>query len=225
VGVGSVPVVAFGGLFVGMILAVQIYGQFHAHTLDTYLGAMIVQAMVRHLGALLVAVWLVARVGSAMTADLANLQTTKRTDALAGRGVEPVHALVTPRMLAGLLMAPLLTILANVTGILGGGLVCLCVYGVEAHSYWQHTRGCLEMWDLMTGLIKSACFGWVIALSSCYRGFNAEEGPQGVGRAVTQATISSLAAILVLDFFLSLFLNSLYGFAYSTTGPRAVCFW
>jgi phospholipid/cholesterol/gamma-HCH transport system permease protein len=138
VGVGSVPVVAFGGLCIGMILAVQAYCQLHAYALETCLSAIIVNAMVRGLGPLLSAILFVARVGSAMTADLATLRTTKQIAALAERGVDSVHSLVTPRLLAGLLMAPLLTILAYAMGILGGGLVCI---GVEAHSYWQHTGG------------------------------------------------------------------------------------
>jgi phospholipid/cholesterol/gamma-HCH transport system permease protein len=224
-GVGSVPVVALGGLCVGMVLAVQSFDNFHAHALENRLGAMIVNAAVRELGPLLAAVWLVARAGSAMTADLATLRSTGQVAALAGRGVDPVHALVTPRLLACLLVAPLLTVVACWAVILGGGLVCTGVYGVEAHFYWQHTRGCFETWDLVAGLLKSACFGGIVALGSCYCGFYAGEGPQGVGRAVTRACVFSLAAVLVLDYFLGLFLNSLYGFLYSTAGPRAVRFW
>ena len=122
-------------------------------------------------------------------------------------------------------MAPVLTILANAAGILGGSLVCVGVYGVEVHFYWQHTRGCIEVWDLVTGLIKSACFGWAIALSSCYHGFSAAEGPLGLRRAVTRASVSSFAAVLVLDFFLSLFLNTLFGVLNPATVPRYVRFW
>jgi phospholipid/cholesterol/gamma-HCH transport system permease protein len=160
-----------------------------------------------------------------MAAELATLRAAKQIDAQAWRGVDPAHSLVTPRLLACLLMAPLLTVLATVMGILGGALVCIGVYGVEAHFYWEHTHGCLETWDLMVGLIKSICFGGVIALGSCYRGFHSEAGPEEVGRAATKACVWSFAAVLVLDFFLNLFLNSLYGYLYSSVGARIPRFW
>jgi phospholipid/cholesterol/gamma-HCH transport system permease protein len=155
---------------------------------------------------------LAGRVGSAMAAELATMRITEQVDALSCLGVNPIHYLGTPRFLACVLLIPLLTILANFMGVLGGSIICIEVYHVEAHFYWQNTQGYVALWDLITGLFKPTFFGAAIALVSCHHGFNSSAGAEGVGRAATRAFVASFIAILALDFFLALLLNQLHTF-------------
>ena len=210
VGVRSVPVVAITGTFIGMVLAVQSYSEFHQFGLDTRLGSIINLSLIRELGPVLAATMLAGRVGSAMAAELATMRITEQIDALACLGVNPVHYLVVPRFLACVLLIPLLTILANFMGVMGGALICTKVYGIDAHHYWTHAQGFIGLWDLTTGLIKPMFFSAAIALISCHRGFRSEAGAEGVGRAATEAFVTSFIVILALDFFLAMFLNNVY---------------
>jgi phospholipid/cholesterol/gamma-HCH transport system permease protein len=212
VGVRSVPVVAVTGLFIGMVLAVQSYVEFQQIGLASHLGAIINLSVVRELGPVLAATMLAGRVGSAMAAELATMRVTEQIDALSCLGVNPVHYLVVPRFLACVLLIPLLTILADFMGVMGGALVCIKMYGVEAHYYWLYAQGWVGMWDMTAGLIKPMTFGAAIALISCHRGFNSGAGAEGVGRAATEAFVLSFIAILPLDFFLAMFLNTMYSF-------------
>jgi phospholipid/cholesterol/gamma-HCH transport system permease protein len=210
VGVKSVPVVAVTGAFIGMVLAVQSYNQFNQIGLATRLGYIINVSLVRELGPVLAATMLAGRVGGAMAAELATMRVTEQIDALACLGTNPVHYLVVPRLLACVLLIPLLTIVANFMGVLGGALICTGIYHVDSHFYWLHSQRAVGLWDLNTGLIKPMFFGAAIALISCHRGFHSDGGAEGVGRAATRAFVWSFIAILTLDFFLAVFLNKLY---------------
>jgi len=210
VGSNSVGVIAITGMFIGMVLAVQAYGQLHMIGLETSLGAVIHISVVRELGPVLAAVMLSGRIGSAMAAELATMRVTEQLDALACLGVDPVKYLAAPRLLACILLLPLLTVLADVMGLVGSTLICLRVYDIDSYHYWRHTREFVKMWDVMIGLGKSVVFGGVLSLIACHRGFNSRAGAQGVGRAATEAFVASFIAILMLDFFLAMFANSVY---------------
>jgi phospholipid/cholesterol/gamma-HCH transport system permease protein len=210
IGVRSVAVVAVTGMFIGMVLAVQAYGAYRPMGLESWMGTMINMAVIRELGPVLAATMIAGRVGTAMAAELATMRVTDQIDALACLGVDPVHYLVTPRLLACVLLTPLLTVMANCLGMLGGASICLGVYGVEPHHYWQHARDYIELWDVGVSVFKPAVFGAFICLISCHRGFYSGAGSEGVGRAATQAFVLSFLGILVLDFFLALFFNSLH---------------
>jgi phospholipid/cholesterol/gamma-HCH transport system permease protein len=209
VGVRSVPVVAITGVFIGMVLAVQSYSQFHHLGLDSRLGAIITVGIVRELGPVLAATMIAGRVGSAMAAELGTMTVTDQVDALTCLGVPPVHYLVVPRFLACVLLIPLLTVLADFTGIFGGVVISTQVYHVETYFYWARAREAVHLWDISTGLIKSLFFGAAIALISCHQGFHCRAGAEGVGRAATRAFVLSFIAILAIDFFLGVFLNDL----------------
>lgn len=209
VGVRSVPVVAITGMFIGMVLAVQSYSQFAKLGLATRLGAIINISVVRELGPVLAATMIAGRVGSAMAAELGTMTVTDQIDAMTCLGVNTIYYLVVPRFLACVILVPLLTILADFMGIMGGALICTKVYNVEAHHYWTRAQEFIGLWDIMSGLIKSVFFGAAIALISCHRGFNCRAGAEGVGRAATEAFVASFIAILVMDFFLAMFLNNL----------------
>ncbi|MFO0850833.1 MAG: ABC transporter permease [Gemmataceae bacterium] len=159
VGVASVGVIAITGLFIGMVLAVQAYSQFHTIGLETSLGAVIHMSVVRELGPVLAAVMLAGRVGTAMAAQLGTMRVTEQIDALACLGVDPVKYLVGPRFLGCLLMIPLLTVLADALGVVGSSLICLKVYDIDAYHYWRHTANFVRLWDLFIGLGKAVVFG------------------------------------------------------------------
>lgn len=223
IGVRSVMVVALTGGFIGMVLAVQAYNAHRPLGLQTWMGSFVNTAVVRELGPVLAATMLAGRVGSAMAAELGTMRVTEQIDALACLGVDPVHYLVVPRFLACVLLIPLLTIMADVMGMLGGAVICLGVYGIEPHHYWQHSKAFLGLWDIFTSLAKATVFGTFIALISCHRGFHSRPGSEGVGRAATEAFVLSFISILALDFFLALFLNTLHDqiFGIPTMGQQS----
>ena len=210
VGVNSVFVVVVTGAFIGMVLAVQAYSSYHKMGLDTWLGSVTNMSVVRELGPVLAATMLAGRVGSAMAAELGTMRVTEQIDALAVLGVDPVHHLVVPRFLACVLLIPLLTIVANCVGMIGSAVICLKVYHIDPHHYWEHGRDYVGLWDLFTSLLKPIVFGAFIALISCHRGFNSRGGSEGVGQAATEAFVLSFISILALDFFLSLAINSVH---------------
>jgi phospholipid/cholesterol/gamma-HCH transport system permease protein len=211
VGVRSVPVVAVTGVFIGMVLAVNTYRDFKDFGLATRMGAIINTSVLRELGPVLAATMIAGRVGSAMAAELGTMRVTEQIDALSALGVNATHHLVVPRFLACVLLIPLLTVLADFMGILGGAAICTRLYHIEPHHYWSHAREFTDVSDVVTGLIKSVFFGGSIALISCHRGFNCRPGAEGVGRAATEAFVTSFIVILVLDFFLAILLNRLAG--------------
>jgi phospholipid/cholesterol/gamma-HCH transport system permease protein len=214
IGVNSVPVVCVTGLFIGAVLAVQAFGQFASIGMKEQLGGIVNASVVRELGPVLAATMLAGRVGSAMAAELATMRVTEQIDALACLGSNPLHHLVVPRFLACVLLIPLLTILADFMGVMGGALITIRVFHVDAHHYWVNAQPYVRNWDLTVGLIKPMFFGGAIALIACYRGFNSEPGAEGVGRAATAAFVRGFIAVLALDFFLALFLNNLYDYLY-----------
>ena len=209
VGVGSFGVVAITGIFIGMVLAVQAYNQFHTIGLDTSLGAVIHMSIIRELGPVLAAVMLAGRVGTAMAAQLATMRVTEQIDALACLGVDPVKFLVAPRFLACVVMIPLLTVVADALGIVGSTFIALKVFQIDGFHYWRHTANFVTLWDVFVGLFKSVVFGGVLSLICCHRGFNSRAGAEGVGRAATEGFVLSFVAVLVIDFVLGLLFNTL----------------
>ncbi len=210
IGARSVSIVAITGLFVGMVLAVQAAAQFLNLGLGYYLGVVINLSVIRELGPVLAGVMLAGRVGGALTAELGTMHVTEQIDALQTMGVDPVRYLVAPRFLACLLLTPLLTCYSDFLGVIGGYIISVKVYGVEAVLYWRYSAQSIELWDISSGLIKSIMFGGAIALISCYKGFHCRPGAEGVGRACTEAFVTSFVSILTIDFFMAVFLKSFY---------------
>lgn len=222
VGVNSLGVVAVTGTFIGMVLAVQAYSQFHQMGMETSLGAAIHLSVVRELGPVLTAVMLAGRVGSAMAAQIGTMKVTEQIDALACLGVDPVRYLVAPRFVASLVMIPLLTVFADLMGMFGSSAICLKVFHIEPYHYWEHTRTFVRVWDVVVGIGKSVVFGGIVALVSCHRGFRATAGAEGVGRAATQAFVVSFVAILAADFVLGLFANAVHDALWPPTGATRI---
>ncbi len=222
IGVNSLTVVVITGLFIGMVLAVQTYNQFHTVGLETSLGAVIHLSVVRELGPVLSAVMLAGRVGGAMAAELATMRVSEQIDALACLGVDPVKYLVAPRFLACLLMIPFLTVFADVAGLVGCTLICLHVYGIDPHHYWEHSRNYVGVWDVFVGVAKAFVLGGVMCLIACHRGFHSRAGAAGVGRAATQAFVFAFVAIIVLDFALSMFANSVHDLVWPDAKAKVI---
>jgi phospholipid/cholesterol/gamma-HCH transport system permease protein len=220
IGYSSVVVVAITGTFIGMVLAVQTYSQFHTIGLDTSIGAVIHMSVVRELGPVLAAVMLAGRVGTAMAAQLGTMRVTEQIDALACLGVDPVKYLVGPRFVACLLMIPLLTVIANVMGVLGSSVICLQVFGIEPFHYWEHSARFVKRFDLFAGLAKSVIFGGVLSLICCHRGFNSRAGAEGVGRAATEGFVLSFVAIMFLDFVMAMLTNTIHDTFWPPVGAR-----
>jgi len=210
VGVKSLPVVALTGTFIGMVLAVQSYFQFRQIGLETRLGAVINMTLLRELGPVLAATMLAGRVGSAMAAQLGTMRVTQQIDALAAMGVNPIHYLVVPRFLACFLLIPTLTVMADFMGVAGGHFYSVNILGIDIHHYWHNSAKVVTNFDLFVGLLKSIFFGSAIAMVSCYQGFNCSEGAEGVGAASTNSFVFSFVAILILDLFLGITLDSIY---------------
>ncbi len=210
IGVLSLPVVALTGTFIGMVLAVQSYTQFRAFGLETQLGGVINKSMFRELGPVLAATMLAGRVGSAMAAELGTMRVTEQIDALSSMGANPIQYLVVPRFLSCLLLIPSLTIMAVFMGVVGGSVYCIFFLGIDMQHYTTNAQKFVENWDLLYGVIKSVFFGATIGLLSCYRGFHCEPGAEGVGNAATTAFVHSFVVIIVIDLFLSIFLDQVY---------------
>jgi phospholipid/cholesterol/gamma-HCH transport system permease protein len=155
-----------------------------------------------------------------MAAQLGTMRVTEQIDALACLGVDPVKYLAGPRFLGSLLMIPLLTVIADATGILGSSLICLKVYHIDPHHYWRHTANFVRLWDLFVGLGKSVVFGGVLSLICCHRGFHSRPGAEGVGRSATEGFVLSFVAILVIDFVLAMFTNALTSLLWPTAAAR-----
>ncbi|TWU42676.1 ABC transport permease subunit MlaE [Novipirellula artificiosorum] len=215
VGVLSLPVVALTGTFIGMVLAVNSYYQFHMLGLESRLGVVINTSLVRELGPVLAATMLAGRVGSAMAAVLGTMRVTEQIDALTTMGADPIHYLVVPRFLACILLIPALTIMADFMGIVGGYFYSVVILGIDHAAYLNHSRDGVVGFDLFSGIFKSFFFGGVIAIVSCYRGFHCEAGAEGVGKAATAAFVYSFVLILAIDLFMNILLDAVYFKFYS----------
>ncbi len=212
IGVRSLPVVALTGTFIGMVLAVQTYYQFARFGMETRLGVMINLSMYRELGPVLAATMLAGRIGSSIAAEIGTMRVTEQIDALTAMGANPIRYLVVPRFLACLLMIPSLTIMAIFMGVVGGAFYCIYVFDVDPYFYFHNSQESISTWDLLYGVVKSFFFGAAIAIISCYRGFHADSGAEGVGRAATSAFVQSFVVILIFDLFISVVLDQVYNF-------------
>lgn len=203
VGVNSLTVVTITATFTGMVLALQSYTGFRRFGAETLVGTVVALSMTRELGPVLTALMVAGRAGSFMAAELGTMRVTEQIDALGTMAVNPVQFLIVPRILAGIVMLPILTVLADVLGMIGGYLVGVELLGINSATYVSRTFDYLELEDIYNGLIKATFFGLVLSLIGCYKGYHAEGGAEGVGRATTSSVVLACTLILVSDYFLS----------------------
>lgn len=209
IGVGSLTVVVLTGFFTGAVLALQTgitLDQFGARPL---VGRLVSASMVKELGPVLTGLMLAGRVGSGIAAELGSMVVTDQINALRALGTDPVRKLVVPRVLAGLLMAPVLTVIANTVGIFGGWLIAVFQLRVSSSLYWMSIVEVLYIQDVWMGLIKPFCLGYVIVTIGCYVGLRTRGGTQGVGRATTNAVVAASVAVIAVNFFVTRLLITL----------------
>ncbi|HRJ49060.1 MAG: ABC transporter permease [Phycisphaeraceae bacterium] len=207
VGTTSVPVLVITGAFIGMILAIEGYLQFAAIGQEGRLGGVINISLTKQIGPVLAAVMLAGRVGCSLTAELGTMRVTEQIDAMRAMAADPIRVLVIPRVVACVLMIPILTVVSNLCGVLGGWAIVTKYFHADASTYWRYTAEFVAWTDLVNGLSKSFAFGLMIGLISCYKGFNCRAGAEGVGRATTDSFVTSFIAIIISNLFLAKILN------------------
>ena len=203
VGVDSTPVILTTAMFTGGVLALQTFSTLRRVHAEGFVGTLVALSMVRELGAVLGALVLAGRSGSAMGAELGTMRVTEQIDALEVLATDPVHYLVVPRVWATTIMLPLLVALGNAVGIVGGYVVSVVLMGSNPVSYVENTFRFMDLSDVTSGLIKAAVFGFLIAMIGCQQGLYARGGAEGVGRATTRAVVLASMAVLISDFFLT----------------------
>ncbi len=202
-GVRSLSITTITALFTGMVLALQT-----AYTLGVYgakllIGDAVSLSMVRELGPVLTSLLVAGRVGAGITAEIGSMAVTEQVDAIRALGASPVKKLVVPKVLATLIMLPLLTILADFIGIMGGLIISTKELGQSPHYYMQHVVTALSFDDIFSGVGKTIFFAGFIAIIGCYNGLNASGGADGVGRATTSTVVIASILILISNFFLT----------------------
>lgn len=210
IGTLSIPVIVLVGGFVGMVLSVEAYDQFAAIGQESRLGGIINISVVKQIGPVLAAVMLAGRIGGSVAAELGTMRVTEQLDALRVMGADPVAHLVVPRVVACVVMIPILTVFSDLTGMYGGYLLTVQGFGVNGSDYWEFSARFVQLYDVGTGVVKSVIFGLMIGLISCYKGFYCRAGAEGVGRAATDSFVTSFVVIIILNFFLAKFLKDLY---------------
>ncbi len=203
IGYFSLPVVALTALFTGMVLALQFYTGFSRFNASSTVASVVVLAITRELGPVLAGLMVSGRAGAAMAAELGTMRVTDQIDALSTLSTEPMKYLVAPRLLAATIALPLLVVLADILGVLGGYLVAIEKLGFTPGAYLTSTFSNLRAEDVISGLTKAAVFGFVIALMGCFNGYRSRGGAQGVGSATTTAVVSASILILALDYILT----------------------
>ena len=206
IGVDSLPIVFLISMFTGMVLALQSAYQLQRFSAEMYMASLVAFSMTRELGPVLTALIVAGRVGASITAELGTMKVTEQLDAMETLATNQVKYLVVPRFLALIIVLPLLTVYADIVGVLGGYLVGVYKLGVSHSMYMKNTWQPLKYKDVFTGLIKSFFFGIIICIVACYEGMTAEGGAEGVGRSTTSSVVVSFILIIASDcFFTALF--------------------
>ena len=203
VGVKSLFVVILTGAFTGMVLAMQSYNALKRFGAESLVGPTVALSMARELGPVLTALMVTGRAGSAMATELGTMRVTEQIDAMFTMGVNPVRHLVVPRIVAGLTMLPLLAVVTDFVGVVGGYLIGVKLLGINPGVYIGRTVDFVNVDDIMYGLTKSFFFGIIITLVASFQGFNTTGGAEGVGRAATNAVVLSCVLILISDYMLT----------------------
>src|SRR3989338_7139116 len=205
-GLDSLPIVSLVAVFIGFIFALQTAYFMQRIGSEIYIASLVALSIVRELGPVITALVVAGRVGAAITAEIGSMQVTEQIDALETLATNPIKYLIVPRFLALSLMLPLLTLYADIIGIIGGWFICVFKLGITSSLYLNITFDALLFKDVFSGLFKTVIFGMIIAFVSCYEGFNVEGGAEGVGMETTRAVVNMFIFIITADcFFTALF--------------------
>jgi len=200
IGYYSLPVVGMTALFTGMVLALQSYTGFSRFNAESAVAAVVVLSVTRELAPVLAGLMVAGRVGASIAAEIGTMRVTEQIDALTTLSVNPYKYLIAPRLIAGTLMLPVLVLVGDIIGVFGGYLVSIYNLGFSPANYLTQTWDILENIDVISGLVKAAVFGFIVAVMGCYNGFHSGRGAQGVGTATTYAVVSSSILILIFNY-------------------------
>jgi len=203
IGLLSLPVVGLTAVFTGAVLALQSYTGFSRFNAESSIASIVALSVTRELGPVLAGLMLAGRVGAAIAAEIGTMRVTEQIDALSTLNTDPLRYLVVPRIVAGLLMMPLLVIIADIIGIFGGYLVAVYKLNFSPYTYLHNTFDILQANDVRSGLIKAAAFGVIVTCMGCYHGYNSKGGAQGVGSATTNAVVSASILILITNYIIT----------------------
>ena len=203
VGVGSLFIVALTGVFMGAVLGLQLADGFRQFGAETQTGAVVGMAMAREIGPVFTALMVSSRAGSAITTELGSMRVSDQINALVTMAVNPVQYLVVPRVVAGILMVPVLSLLFNIVGIFGAYFVCTKLMGIDPGIFMGRMRWLVDWPDVAQGLVKALIFGLTVTLIACRQGFYASGGAAGVGQATNRSVVHNAIAILALDYLIT----------------------
>lgn len=203
IGYFSLPVIGLTAIFTGAVLALQSYTGFSRFNAESSIASVVVLSITRELGPVLAGLMLAGRVGAAIAAEIGTMRVTEQIDALYTLGADPYKYLVIPRVVAGIIMLPLLVLVADIIGVFGGYLVSVYKLGFSPYLYLKNTVTFLETSDVTSGLIKAAFFGFIVTAMGCYHGYESEGGAKGVGKATTNAVVSSSILILLSNYIIT----------------------
>lgn len=203
IGVGSLPIVLMAGFFIGAVMVLQTGSQFTRFGQTALTGDVVALALVRELGPTLTGILVAGRCSSGIASELGSMVVTEQVDAMRAMGTDPSRKLVTPRVLAGIMMLPLLTALNDFIGLLGGCVASVFTLRLNAVEFWTRAINALDFADVMQGMMKPLVYGFILATVGCYKGLTVRGGTQGVGRATTQAVVVASVMIIAADLFLT----------------------
>jgi phospholipid/cholesterol/gamma-HCH transport system permease protein len=203
IGYFSLPVVGLTAIFSGMVIALQSYSGFARFSAEGAVATVVVLTLTRELGPVLAGLMVAGRVGASMAAEIGTMRVTEQIDALTTLSTNPFKYLMAPRLLAGLIMMPILVLVADIIGVFGGYIVAIYRLGFNPANYLSRTWEYLEVNDVVSGLTKAAVFGFLICLMGCYHGYHSKGGAQGVGQATTNAVVSAAIMILVFNYIIT----------------------
>ncbi len=203
IGYFSLPVVGLTAIFSGAVLALQSYSGFSRFNAESTIATVVVLSITRELGPVLAGLMVAGRVGASMAAAIGTMKVTEQIDALRTLSTNPFKYLIVPRVIAGVLMLPILVLIADIIGVMGGYLVSVYSLGFSPGPYLASTFKFLETIDVVSGLTKAAFFGFVISIMGCYFGYNSKGGAEGVGIATTNAVVSASITILLLNYLIT----------------------
>ena len=203
IGVGSLTIIILTGFFTGGVLTLQTYPTLKFYGAQSTTGYLVALSLVRELGPVLTALMVTGRVGSAIAAELGSMTVSQQIDAMRALGTDPVRKLVMPRLIALIIMLPLLTVIADVVGIIGGYTVAGGLFGMDSSMFFNSVRDGISADDILGGVIKPLVFGLIIGSIACHKGLATEGGTVGVGRSTTRAVVTASIVVIITDFFLA----------------------
>jgi phospholipid/cholesterol/gamma-HCH transport system permease protein len=203
IGVGSLTIVLLTGFFTGAVLAIQSEGALRRYGAVSMTGQLVALTLIRELGPVLSALMLAGRIGSGIASELGSMVVSEQISAMRALGTDPTRRLVTPRVFAMIFMLPLLTIICDTMGMLGGWVIASYKLLISSSQFWSDAKNAMQFSDLVGTLLKPLVFGFIISMTGCYVGLRTHGGTEGVGKSTTQAVVSASILVIAADFFLN----------------------